>query len=135
MSYLIEGLLHMNLRLAQDQTPIETPGLNRSSAIATASTGATELMVVRQRQAPGGANPSHLHDREEIMFVLSGTVAISAGDRSVKLSAGDSVAIPAGTEHSLANAGENDAEWLLIAPAGIRFFHQNGEEAHPTWAL
>ena len=34
----------------------------------------------------------------------------------------------------LANAGETEAEWLLVAPAGIGFFQANGERAEPAWA-
>ncbi|MBA3306988.1 MAG: cupin domain-containing protein, partial [Thermoleophilaceae bacterium] len=34
--------------------------------------------MIRQRQAPGAANPAHSHDREEVMVVLSGTVRVTA---------------------------------------------------------
>jgi quercetin dioxygenase-like cupin family protein len=59
---------------------------------------------------------------------------VSFGDASTALAAGDVLVIPAGTQHQLANAGNDEAEWLLIAPAGIGFFHANGERAEPAWA-
>lgn len=113
---------------------IETPGANASAAVATPSRGATDVSVVRQRQQPGGGNPAHSHDREEVMVVTRGSVEVALGNGSVTLYAGDSLIIPAHSSHRLANNGTTAAEWLLIAPAGVEFFHASGEQAHPAWA-
>jgi quercetin dioxygenase-like cupin family protein len=124
----------MHVIRAADVTYLETPGANATAGIATASWGVQEVSVIRQRQQPGGSNPAHSHDREEVMLVLAGSVSVSFGDASTALAAGDVLVIPAGTQHQLANAGNDEAEWLLIAPAGIGFFHANGERAEPAWA-
>ena len=60
---------------------IETPGGNFGSGLATPSRGAEEVSVIRQRQQPGGANPAHAHDREEVMVVLAGSITVTVGDR------------------------------------------------------
>ena len=124
----------MNVLRASDVIFVETPGANATAGIATASRGAEEVSVIRQRQQPGGGNPPHAHDREEVMLVTEGTVEVRIGDDVVTLRAGDTLVVPAETVHQLANAGETEAAWLLIAPAGVGFFHANGERADPVWA-
>jgi quercetin dioxygenase-like cupin family protein len=124
----------MNVLRAAETTYIDTPGNNATAGIATASRGATEVSVIRQRQQPGGGNPPHTHDREEVMLVTEGIVDVRIGDETVQLHAGDTLVVPAQTVHQLANAGDTEAAWLLIAPAGVGFFHANGERADPVWA-
>jgi quercetin dioxygenase-like cupin family protein len=119
---------------ARDVNFIETPGANATAAIATSSTGAEDVSIIRQRQQPGGGNPAHFHDRQEVLLVLDGSVAVTMDGETVTLGTGDSLILPARTAHQLANAGDTDAEWLLVAPAGIGFFHANGERADPVWA-
>ena len=113
---------------------IETPGGNFGSGLATPSRGAAEVSVIRQRQKPGGASPAHTHDREEVMVVLSGELTIDMGGEHHPLAPGDAVIVPSGTPHRVENAGAEPAEWLLVAPAGVRFFHMTGEEGTPPWS-
>lgn len=113
---------------------IETPGANATVAVATSSRGAEDVSVIRQRQQPGGGNPAHFHDREEVMFVLRGSVSVTLDGEAVTLEAGDTLIVPARTAHQLSNAGEIEAEWLLVAPAGVEFFHASGGRTEPVWA-
>jgi quercetin dioxygenase-like cupin family protein len=113
---------------------IETPGGNAGSAIATPSRGAAEVSVIRQRQMPGGANPAHTHDREEVMVLTAGTVQVTMNSHKIAMTSGDTLIIPPATVHAITNMGTDPAEWLLVAPAGVRFFHASGEEADPPWA-
>lgn len=124
----------MSVVRENDLTFIDTPGGNAASAVATASRGATEVSVIRQRQAPVGANPAHTHDREEVMIVLDGRVNVTIDGVSNAVAAGDAVIVPAAATHQIENSGATRAEWLLIAPAGVRFFHADGQEANPSWA-
>lgn len=112
----------------------ETPNGNAALALATASRGTAEVSVIRQRQKPSGFNPPHTHDREEVLVLLEGRLDVTMNDATHTLSAGDAIIIPAHTPHHLRNAGPTNAEWLLVAPAGYRFFHASGEEASPAWA-
>lgn len=111
----------------------ETPGNNASAAVATASRGATEVSVIRQRQQPGGFNRPHTHDREEVLVLLEGTLEVTIDGTPHTLTGGDTVIIPARAEHQHRNAGDEPAEWLLVAPAGVKFFHASGEEATLPW--
>ena len=124
----------MNVIRESDLNFIETPGANATAGIATASRGAQDVSVIRQRQQPGGGNPPHTHDREEVLLVTEGSVEVLVGNDAVTLNAGDALIIPANSPHRLANVGASDAEWLTIAPAGVGFFHENGERADPPWA-
>lgn len=117
-----------------EQVPMETPGGNQTSGIATPGRGAQEISVIRQTQQPGGQNPPHYHDREEVLVLCAGQVQVTVAETTVVLCAGDSLIIPAGVLHHLANAGPAPAEWLLIAAAPVRFFRPNGEELFPEWA-
>jgi quercetin dioxygenase-like cupin family protein len=123
----------MQVVAASDFILIETPNGNHGCAVATPTTGAQEVSVIRQRQEPGGYNPAHSHDREEVMAILGGTVVVRTDHGSDTLTGGDAVIIPARTTHRVENVGQDYAEWLLIATAGIRFFHATGEEAMPPW--
>ena len=113
---------------------IETPGGNFGSGLATPSRGAGEVSVIRQRQLPGGTNPAHTHDREEVMVVLVGAVTVEVGGETHSLGPGDAVIVPQKTSHRVENAAADPAEWLLVAPAGVRFFHATGEEGVPPWS-
>jgi quercetin dioxygenase-like cupin family protein len=113
---------------------IDTPNGNAAAAVATASRGASEVSVIRQRQQPGGFNPSHSHDREEVLVLLAGALEVTVDGETRLLHAGDAIIVPAHTDHQLINAGEDPAEWFLVAPAGYRFFHASGEEASPAWS-
>ena len=124
----------MIVRRLDDRKPIETPGGNRTSGLATPSVGAAEVSVIHQRMAAGGQNPLHRHDREEVMVLAAGTVTVTCANEPVALAAGDTLIIPANTLHTIANMGGEPAEWLIIAPAGVRFFSEAGEEMHPAWA-
>jgi quercetin dioxygenase-like cupin family protein len=114
---------------------IETPGGNFGAAVATPSRGAVDVSIIRQRQTPGGANPSHTHNREEVMLILSGEVTVVLDAGPVTLGTGDSLIIPAGTAHQIENRSAEDAEWLLLAPASVEFIKSTGEKGTPPWAM
>lgn len=113
---------------------IETPGANATVGVATSSRGAEDVSVIRQRQQPGGGNPAHFHDREEVMTVLRGSVSVTLNGEKITLGAGDTLIVPAQTAHQVSNAGDTEAEWLLVAQAGVGFFHASGERTEPAWA-
>lgn len=115
-------------------TPTETPGGNFTSGLATPSRGAQEVNVIRQHETPGGHNPPHRHDREEVMVMLAGTVTVTVETVLETLLPGDTLIVPAQALHQIANTGHEPAEWLIIAPQGRRFFSASGEEALPIWA-
>jgi quercetin dioxygenase-like cupin family protein len=124
----------MIIKRTQEVPAIESPNGNHGTAIATPSVGATEVSVVRQRQIPGGFNPAHSHNVEEVMVMLEGSVTVSAPEENVVIHAGDAVILAAGVLHRVENTGTINAEWLIVSKAGVKFFRENGDEAVPGWA-
>ena len=102
--------------------------------LATPSLGSHEVSVIRQRMAPGHANPPHTQTHDEVMVLLSGCLTVVAGEQPTELQAGDALTIPAQTTHSLENRGTDDAEWLIISAAGMQFHGPDGAPMTPDWA-
>ncbi len=123
----------MKIVRASALTPTGSDG-NAAGPVATPSTGATDVSVIRQRQGAGGIGREHRHDREEVLLPVSGQIAISAAPDRLELGAGDAVIIPAGLVHRVETVGDAPAEWLLIATAGVRFFGADGLVVSPGWA-
>jgi len=62
--------------------------------------------------APGTTAPRHTHPGEEVIYVLEGTWEYTVEGKPVTLKAGDVLFIPAGTIHSVRNAGTGRAAEL-----------------------
>lgn len=113
---------------------VPTPGGNESAGLATHETGATEISLVYQRQAPGGTNPKHFHNCEEVMRQLAGQSTVAIDEDEILLMPGDTLIVPANTSHSIRNLGAETSEWLIISRQDVRFFKEDGTELRPTWA-
>lgn len=74
---------------------------------------------------PGSHAPFHVHSREdETFYVLSGEMQARIGDEYHTLRAGDSVFLPRGIPHRLANVSSAPAELIMLIhpPALENFF-------------
>ncbi|QYY34234.1 cupin domain-containing protein (plasmid) [Cupriavidus pinatubonensis] len=72
-----------------------------------------EGIQVRVDFDPGAFAPKHAHPGEEIAHVLQGTLEYQLADQPpVRLKAGDSLFIAAGTPHSARNVGDGQASEL-----------------------
>jgi mannose-6-phosphate isomerase-like protein (cupin superfamily) len=89
---------------------------------ASATGGAVRAHRVWLPEGELGANP-HRHTRSsELFYVLDGTVDILAGDRVLRATAGDFVAVPPGHAHAFAASPGCRADLLvMITPAIDRF--------------
>lgn len=80
-----------------------------------------DVLAVDVRYAPGGSPPpKHLHPEQDERFVLrAGRLRVRLGGKERELSAGDELAIPRGTPHTMWNAGSEPvlARWET-RPAG-----------------
>ena len=124
----------MKLIRNTDISAIETPGGNHTSALVTTARGANEICVFKQGQQPGGQNPPHYHDREEVLILQSGTITVTVDQQEVEMAAGDVLIVPEETVHAVTTTGNEPSEWLLVARVGLRFFRPDGEEAFAAWA-
>lgn len=75
------------------------------------------MTVTRYSFGPGGRFPHHVHDQEQVTFVLSGDITFLIDDVAHELADGSIVIIPPSRPHS-ATAGAGGAEVLsVVSPA------------------
>jgi quercetin dioxygenase-like cupin family protein len=65
---------------------------------------------------PGGGMPRHTNTVEHEQYVLRGQAAITIGDETHHVKAGDVVYIPQNIVHSYQNTGNEPFEFLCIIP-------------------
>jgi mannose-6-phosphate isomerase-like protein (cupin superfamily) len=61
---------------------------------------------------PGAVWEDFVHDEDELMLLLDGTLLLEMDGRVLRLEPGDEVVIPAGTRHTVRNAGNGTTRWL-----------------------
>jgi quercetin dioxygenase-like cupin family protein len=91
-------------------------------------TGGAFCLLVDHPPA-GWSLPAHLHRGvAETIHVLAGEFAVTVGGRESRLSAGQTIHVPADVVHSSVNAGSTTGRRILIfSPAGMeRFFLEAG---------
>jgi quercetin dioxygenase-like cupin family protein len=139
-----EGTKELDMKVAQIATAVmtvaclaatihsaqaQTPAVHRTDLVShDLSVPDREGIQVRVDFDPGAFAPKHTHPGEEVAHVLRGTLEYQLGDQQpVRLKAGESLFIPAGTPHSARNVGSGQASELatyivakgapLVAPA------------------
>lgn len=92
----------------------QTPAVHRTDLVShELSVAGKEGLQVRVDFDSGAFAPKHAHPGEEIAYVLQGTLEYQLGDQPpVRLKAGESLFIPAGTPHSARNVGSGQASEL-----------------------
>ncbi|RCW93433.1 cupin domain-containing protein [Winogradskyella arenosi] len=80
-----------------------------------------QYTLIVQYNDPGIGIPAHVHDNEDEVFqVLEGEVAMSIGEKTSTLTAGDLIFCPRGIPHSWKVIGDQKAKAILsIFPAGL----------------
>ena len=77
----------------------------------------------------GQRNPRHSHPScDEILYLLTGKLKHFVGAEGYDMSAGDSIAIPAGVPHYAINTGDEDADMIVAYSTGARDFKLEPEE-------
>jgi len=78
--------------------------------------------------APGQRTLLHRHRQtEELYHVQQGSGLMTLGEQCVEIQAGDTVAIPAGTYHSVLNSG--DRPLILLCACSPAYSHDDTEIA------
>ena len=84
---------------------------------------ASEMTFGRVTIKPGNCNPRHCHPTcEEVLHLLSGELEHSLGDQRIRMSAGDSIVIPAGVFHNAVNVGDVPADMIVCFSSAQRDF-------------
>ncbi len=122
----------MQLVRANDAPRFELPGAT-IIGLAAASRGAVELTTYRVVLTPGSALPAHCHDHEEVFTVLTGRVTTVLDGVDHPTGPGDTVIVPAGTEHYVYST-DDAADLIAAVPAGTVFIGSDGSRRVADWA-
>ncbi|MEO6231445.1 MAG: cupin domain-containing protein [Ferruginibacter sp.] len=75
-----------------------------------------ELSVIREKMNPGTAEQMHLHQSaQQLFYILSGEASFEIAGELLGLKEGESVHIPAGTIHKIANKSNDALHFLVIS--------------------
>lgn len=81
----------------------DSKGIARTETVRSDFDAKREAIQVRVDFASGASFPKHSHPGAEIAYVLSGAIEYELNGKTVRLKAGESIYIPAGTVHSAKN--------------------------------
>lgn len=81
--------------------------------------GADRFVMSLFHLASNGSTPPHYHDWEHEIFVIKGSLSLTLSDeqRSLSLRQGDVIFIPRNKPHAFKTAEDQEAEFLVVAPA------------------
>ena len=87
--------------------------------------GTSATMTVHRsllRSGAQGASPHHHAMTTELIFVVSGSLELMVGDRSLSVGPGDLAVIPPGVTHAFRAAIGGDADVLDVVTPGVERF-------------
>jgi mannose-6-phosphate isomerase-like protein (cupin superfamily) len=89
------------------------------STLSEETTGTTVISGGWYRVAPGATNHLDMHpDRDEVYFIHRGTADITIDGKVMVMSEGDTVFVPHGADHYIANRADEPLElFYVFAPA------------------
>ncbi len=91
-----------------------------------AALGSRRQSLAEAAVAPGEATALHRHRQsEELYHILAGRGLMQLGDERFEVAAGDTVCIPAGVVHCIANVG--DTELRLLCCCSPPYAHDDTE--------
>jgi len=93
------------------------------STLSAGTTGAPAVAGGWYRVGPGVTNHIDMHpDRDEIYFIYRGTATIVMDGEAMTMAAGDTVFVPHGVDHHIANGSDEALElFYVFAPAAPPF--------------
>jgi|HubBroStandDraft_1064217.scaffolds.fasta_scaffold494750_1 mannose-6-phosphate isomerase-like protein (cupin superfamily) len=111
---------------------------SRFTSYAAPSRGSSELCAWRLDVPAGTRGVPHTVTREEILFVLGGTMNVTLGDGSGAAAtepsrAGDAVVVPAGSTLRIENPGDEPAAAWVTTSAGLEAILPDGSRVSPPW--
>ena len=94
-------------------------------------TGGPTVVQVTVPPGPVLGSPPHIHDCDEVLYVLDGTLRFHVGDNSEDATAGAVLHFPKGTTEWFENTTNQPAKVLIVYNGGqtASFFKEVGETA------
>ena len=116
----------MPIVISHADVPVQSFGGVTLFSLANPALGADDAIVLRGVVAVGAEFPTHSHDRQEVLVIVSGTASYTIGDEQGVVSGGDVVIVPAGALHTFEAIEDIDA--IAVLPGGARTFAPDGSE-------
>lgn len=109
------------------------PGV-QTRMLVSAANGAAHLCIFEQWVAPGTGAPTHSHPVEEVLTVREGEAEMWLGDQRVIVIAGQSLVVPAGSNHGFRNSGNVTLHLHAVLASAVFEATPEGEtEAVRRW--
>jgi len=98
--------------------------------------GGAELCAWRLDVPPGSQGVPHTVSREEVLFVLAGTLRVTLGDAAAgeRGQPGDAIVVPPGSSVRVDNPGSEPAAAWVTTTAGLEAVLPDGSRFTPPWA-
>jgi quercetin dioxygenase-like cupin family protein len=107
---------------------------SRFTSYAAPSLGSRELAAWRVDVPPGSPGVPHTVTREEILYMLTGTLLVSLGEGPATPSKpGDAIVVPPGVNFSIENPGDEPASAWVTTSAGLEATLADGSIFSPPW--
>jgi mannose-6-phosphate isomerase-like protein (cupin superfamily) len=90
-------------------------GIESFLLVSAISGGGGKLAVTLVEMVPGGVQPPHAHDPEQMYYILEGTGMITVGSEREPVGSGDCIGFPSNTIHGLENTGATVLRYLSAA--------------------
>ncbi len=116
-----------------DQAAVHTMHGTSFTAYASPERGSQELCAWHI-EIPGHTKgiPHHV-SREEVLYVLSGTIQASVDGQAEQASAGDVILVPAGARLGVDNLADGSATAWVTTTVGFRGVLPDGSWIAPPW--
>jgi mannose-6-phosphate isomerase-like protein (cupin superfamily) len=103
------------------------------TAYASPERGSQELCAWHiEIPGPTEGVPHHV-SREEVLYVLSGTIQATVDGQAEQAAAGDVILVPAGAQFGVANLGDRPATAWVTTSVGFRGVLSDGSWITPPW--
>jgi mannose-6-phosphate isomerase-like protein (cupin superfamily) len=104
------------------------------TSYAAPARGSQELCAWRVEIPGRTEGVAHHVSREEVLYVLSGTMRAVLGDQAAEATAGDVVLVPAGSKFRIDNPADGPATAWVTAGVGLTAVLPDGSRVAPPWA-
>jgi quercetin dioxygenase-like cupin family protein len=105
----------------------------RFTSYATSARGSKELCAWRIEIPARTAGVHHRVSREEVLYMLSGTLHATVDDHSEQAAAGDVIVVPAGSTFGVDNVGDEPVTAWVTTSIGFVGILPDGSRITPPW--
>lgn len=114
------------------QRRTETPNAVMTTLVSP-TLGGAPLSVWTVEMKPGQAGPEHLFEAEQIWTIQRGAALVDLGERTFRLTVGDTAIVPAGRLRRFHGTADSGFLALVVARAGRVLMPDGADRGVPAW--